>query len=117
MAFNYSIAVVTLLFIALDVVTGLAQAVANKELASEKMRQGLFHKLAFIFAITLAYSIDYGMTILDLGFDVHIVVPVCAYLCITEVVSVVENLCKMNPELSNTKFLSFFKMTEDGSED
>jgi toxin secretion/phage lysis holin len=103
---------ITLLFILLDIVTGVVQAVANKELSSTKLRQGLFHKFAFMFAMILGYLVEFGMGYLDLGFTVPIATPVCIYICLTEIVSILENITLMNEDLKNSKFLSLFNVTD-----
>ena len=110
---DWHVALIVIAFIVLDVVTGVIQAIKNKTLDSSVMRDGLFHKSAFLIAIALAYACEYAMPYLDLGFTLPIVNLVCIYICLTEVVSVLENLGKINPELANSKFLSFFNSSKD----
>lgn len=107
---------IVLAFICLDVIIGFSQAVANRNVSSEKLRQGLGHKLAFIFAVSLAYLVEFGSTYLDLGFTVPVVVPVCAYICLTETVSCLENICKLNPELRDSRFMGLFRHDDDKGE-
>lgn len=95
-------------FILLDIVSGIAQAVANHNVSSEKLREGAFHKMAFVLIICLAYLIDYGVAYIDLGFDFPIVVPTCAYIILTEVVSIVENVVRLNPSLKGSKIVHIF---------
>lgn len=95
-------------FILLDIATGIIQAIANKDLSSEKLRKGAFHKMSFVLIICLAYLIDYGVGYIDLGFNFPIVVPTCTYICLTEIISIVENIIKINPELKDSKVLSIF---------
>lgn len=116
MTLDWHILIVVLLFIVIDVITGLLQAVMNKQLESTVMRNGLFHKAAFLLTIAFGYACEYGMTYLELGFKMPIVGAVCVYICLTETVSILENLGKMNPELANSKFLQLFASTkEDGN--
>lgn len=107
---------IVLAFICLDVIIGFSQAVANHNISSEKLRQGLGHKLAFIFAVSLAYLVEFGSAYLDLGFTVPVVVPVCAYICLTETVSCLENICKLNPELRDSRFMGLFRHDDDKGE-
>ena len=99
-------------FMLFDIASGIMQAIKNKELSSEKLREGAWHKMGLIIFVCLAYFIDYGTGYLDLGFNFPIVTPLCIYICLTEVVSIVENVVKLNPELKGTKLVSFFKPSE-----
>jgi toxin secretion/phage lysis holin len=117
MQIDWHILIVFLVFIVLDVITGIIKAVMNKELNSTIMRNGLFHKSAFLVAIAFAYSCEYGMTYLDLGFSLPIVGSVCIYICLTETVSILENLGSINPELANSKFMNLFATSKSGDKD
>ncbi len=112
MQIDWHILIVVLIFIVLDVVTGIIKAVMKKELNSTVMRNGLFHKSAFLLAIAFAYACEYGMLFLDLGFTMPIVAAVCIYICLTETVSILENLSEINPELANNKFMELFASTK-----
>lgn len=85
-----------------DVVTGIAQAVYNHVLSSEKMRSGVYHKLSYVFAVALALFIEYSVDYIDVGYTVPVFIPVCTYIVLTESVSIVENIGKLNPELINS---------------
>ena len=89
-------------FIILDVLTGIAQALKNNTLSSDKMREGVYHKLSYVFACTLAFGIEYGMAYLDLGYTAPVVMPVCVYIALTEIVSITENIARLNPELAGS---------------
>lgn len=54
-------------FIALDLLTGFAQAVANKTVDSTKMRNGLWHKCGFVLTMLLAALIEWAMPVHRLG--------------------------------------------------
>lgn len=113
MIVDWHILIVVIVFIIIDVITGILQAVMNKALDSTVMRDGLFHKSAFLMSIAFAYACEYGMTYLDLGFEMPIVGAVCVYICLTETVSVLENLGKLNPELANSKFMQLFASNKE----
>lgn len=100
-------------FIVLDIVTGLIQAIANKCVDSSKLRQGAFHKFAYIFLMVLAYIIDFTMGYYDMGFAFPLLDPVCVYLVLTEVVSILENITKLNPALKGTGILNIFKNSKN----
>lgn len=107
--FNWYIVIATLLFIVFDFVSGFVQAVANKEVRSEKLRQGLFHKCGFVFAIVFGMLCEWAMSFVDLGFDVPIALTICIYIILTEIMSILENLGKLSPELASSGFMSIFK--------
>lgn len=97
-------------FIALDLITGFAQAVANKTVNSTKMRDGLWHKCGFVLTILLAAMIEWAMRYIDLGFTLPLFVPVCIFIMLTEIVSIFENICELSPELASSKLAQLFKI-------
>lgn len=109
----WEIAAITLVFIALDIVSGFVQAVANKCLDSGKMRSGLWHKAGFLLVMCLAALVEWTMGVIDIGFAVPMFVPVCTFIILTEIVSVFENACKLSPELANSKVAQLFNVDPD----
>lgn len=105
---DWHIAAIVCVFVVMDIVTGVMQAVANKTLDSSKMRAGLWHKCGFIMAIILAALVEWSMQFIDLGFTLPLFVPVCIFITLTEVVSIFENVCKLSPELSNSRLAKLF---------
>lgn len=114
---NITIIAITLIFICLDVITGLIQAIKNKTFDSTKMRVGLWHKCGFILAITLGIVCEWSIGIIDLGFTIPIQTPVCAFVCLTEIASILENLGEITPELMNNKFMEIFKRSRNDDND
>ena len=110
---NWYIIIATLLFITFDFVSGFAQAVANKNVDSEKLRKGLFHKCGFIMAIVFGILCEWSLQFVDLGFDVPISLAICVYIILTEITSILENLGKLNPELASSGFMSIFNRKEE----
>ncbi len=108
------IIVIACSFMLLDIVTGFVQAIINKCVDSTKMKQGLWHKCGFILAIAFGCLCEYTMNYIDLGFTIPIQNAVCVFIILTEIVSILENLCKISPELSNVKFMSIFKGNSGG---
>lgn len=86
-------------FILLDIATGLAQAIYNGEVSSKILRNGMFHKLSYVFAIALALLVEYAGRYLELGFDVTLFIPLAVYIVLTESVSILENITCINPDL------------------
>lgn len=96
----------------LDIIVGFAGAIKHKDVQSNKLRDGLWHKAGFVGLIALAYVIQYAAEYVDLGFEVLTVIAVCAYVILTEIVSVFENLCVLNPHLVNSPLGALFAHTE-----
>ena len=90
---------VVLVFIALDVVTGIAKAFATTGFDSSIMRQGFFHKLGEIFAVALSMLADIGLPDIGVPLDVQLSGLCCAYLVLMEIGSIIENIGAINPEL------------------
>lgn len=107
---DWHIAAIVCAFVVMDLVTGIMQAVANKTLDSTKMRAGLWHKCGFIMCIILAALVEGSMHFIDLGFTLPLVTPVCVFIILTEIVSIFENVCKLSPELANSKLAQLFNI-------
>ena len=87
-------------FIVFDIVVGVAQAVKTGTLSSTKMREGLWHKCGFILGIAFAILVEMGLGACQIDVTVPLCAAVCAYIILTEVVSIAENLCVLSPELA-----------------
>jgi hypothetical protein len=94
-------------FIALDIISGNLKALKKRTWCSSIMREGLFHKMAFVLFIALAVLCDFGQKYLDIGFTIPISKGVCVYVITCEIGSVWENLYIINPEIT-AKAKSFF---------
>lgn len=96
-------------FILLDFVTGLVKAFKEKSFNSSVMREGLFHKCAFVLYVLFGVLIDYAQMYLELGVTVPMTTAICVYVILTEAGSVVENLGKINPAIVPDKVKPYFK--------
>lgn len=105
--------VITCVLIVMDYLTGLAKSVVNKDIDSTKMRDGLWHKAAYVAVIVLAEIIEHGQEAVDLGFTVPLIVPTCVYIVLTETASILENLSQINPELADSPVMQLFRSTKD----
>lgn len=117
MEIDYHVLAIVAGFIVMDIATGFCQACVNKTVDSTVLRLGLWHKSAYIFAIFLALLIEYSTLHMDLGFEVPLTIPVCCYIALTEIVSIVENLGRINPELMDSKLLDFFSLNRNRRND
>lgn len=94
-----------LIFSGLDILTGYIQAVINKNVDSKIMREGLLHKCLLIVAILVGYVVEYA-------FGINAVAQVITiYICIMEVMSILENLKKAGVDLG--KIGDFLKNKEE----
>lgn len=94
----------------LDIISGLAGAAKEGEVQSGKMREGLWHKAGYFGLILLAAAyevatvwINFEVAELGIGMtapEIPAVTAVCAFVVLTEVVSIVENLCVLNPDIA-----------------
>lgn len=100
---------ITFAFIVLDFVTGLIKAFKEKAYTSTIMRQGLFHKCGSILCIVFGALVDYAQSYLDLGVTVPVALTMCAYVVLMEIGSIIENLCKINPDIMPEKLQAYFQ--------
>lgn len=107
---------IVLLLVLIDYMTGVVNAVMHSELCSEKMREGLGHKFAYLVIICVALIIEYGSDYIDLGIKLPLFMPVCAGICLIEITSIIENCAKINPELSKSNILNIFKVDKKESD-
>lgn len=109
------IILVALVFNGLDLITGIVGAIRNGDkIKSSKLRDGLFKKTGFIFCYTLAIVINYAGTFLTLPFGVDLVPVICTYAIVTEVVSIIENISKINPDILPDKLKELIGYNEGG---
>lgn len=109
--------VITAIFITIDYGTGVANAIMHNQVSSEKMRNGLWHKFAYIVVICTAVLIEWGTQWLDLGFELPLVAPVLVSIALIEITSILENCVKINPELKDHKVLNIFSKSQDEKAD
>ena len=103
---------IALIFNGADIVSGLISAIKQKAITSSKLRDGLFKKIGFIFCYFMAWLVDtYGDKI-GFNFAVSILPIVIFYVCATELVSILENISKINPDILPDKIMELFHVSE-----
>lgn len=105
---------ITAILIIMDYGTGVSNAIMHNQMSSEKMRNGLWHKFAYIIVICTAILIEWGAQWLDLGFGLPLVTPVLISIALIEITSILENCVKINPELKSNKVLNIFGEAQNG---
>lgn len=101
---------IALVFNALDLTTGVVVAVKNKNVQSAKLRDGLFKKVGFIICYFMAWLIDNYSVEIGFSIGVKILPVMIAYAVLTEIVSIIENVSKLNSDLLPDKLLEIFQL-------
>ena len=96
------ILLITALLTVLDVVFGFAGAVKCEDVKSGKLREGLWHKTGYVGLIAVAYILQEAAAYADLGFEAPTVLAYRVCIVVTELVSIVENICVLNPDLKDS---------------
>lgn len=119
--------VVVVVMMVLDIVSGFAGAAKEGVIESGKMREGLWHKSGFIGLMVLA--VMWEVAVLWVNFDAAskgagIIIPelptvsaVCAFVALIELVSIIENLCVLNPHIAGLPFIKQLKTHNPASPD
>lgn len=104
-----------LVLIAGDVISGLVKAFSTNSFTSSAMRQGLWHKAGTILLLMLAAGCTIAATeITQFPQEFAAVyVPICSYIALMEIASIVENILVINPELDRFKILALFKQEDE----
>ena len=105
--------IVTACFILLDMITGIIKAFKEKNYTSTIMREGLFHKSGSILCVVFGVLVDYAQSFLDIGVSVPIAIPICAYICVMEIGSIIENVVVINPAIMPDKLKQYFQKLTD----
>ena len=91
--------ILTACFIALDVVTGLIKGSYQGKIDSAVLRKGLYNKIAEILAVAVVTLIQYALQYINIGVEIPLVEMTVVYIVIMEAVSIIENICMVNPAL------------------
>lgn len=87
----------------LDYISGFAKAVYLHCVSSSKMRDGLFHKFAYVLIVALSILLEYAQTKANLGINPPLVGIVSGYIMWIEGVSFAENISALNLQIAKTK--------------
>lgn len=104
--------IIALVLNALDLISGIITAVKNKCIQSSKLRDGLFKKIGFILCYFVAWLVDTQGTRIGFQIGTSILPIIILYVCTTELVSILENICKINQDLLPEKLMELFHITD-----
>lgn len=114
-----NVSIVCGILIIMDIVCGTVAALRNRELSSSIAREGMYNKFGevmFLLTGIIAHE-TLSMPPFDtLGISPDIAYIVAAYIAWMELVSILENICKIDPELPFTKILMMFNIDVDTEE-
>ena len=110
----YSIALVAFIFT--DYITGVVNAAMHSRLKSSKMREGLGHKFAYCVLIFISYIIDTIQLNSSLNLPFELFPVVSLGIIAIELTSIIENVCEINPELKEAKFMNVFEKNNKTNE-
>lgn len=105
--------ILALVLIVFDVITGLVKGAKTKTLNSSTGRDGLFHKTALVLVILLGLICHVGQLYVDLGIHIPLLDMVCAYVIFNEILSSIENIGVINPQLQGSKIMQLFDFAKD----
>ena len=105
----YIVIIITLVFIVLDIITGVIKSFKEKNYTSSSMREGLFHKCGSILCILFGCLVDYTQKYVDIGVSIPITEIICIYIILMEIGSNIENICAINPDILPDKIKKYFK--------
>lgn len=108
--------VVALVFNVTDYVTGFIGALKTKSVNSTKLRDGLFKKVGFILCYFLGFMVDTNGWRVGINLDFNVLPFIIAYVVVTEIVSIVENIAVINPDILPDKILKLLHISKEESE-
>ena len=82
-----------LIFSIADVLTGFIQAIINRNVDSQKMRNGLWHKALLLIIIVLGFVTGFAFNVMFISRSI------CIFIIVMETVSIAENLKKAGIDL------------------
>ena len=111
----FEVYVCLLALVVIDYVTGIVGAVVNNNFSSSVMRQGLLHKMAYVVCFVIGFIVNIMCDYIDLGFiyGASILSLISVWVAVTEVSSILENVCVINPELKDSALFKIFAHEDD----
>ena len=105
---------VALAFMTLDVASGFLKALAKKEVSSQVMRQGFYHKAGLLLVMLVGGLLDYAISHIEaLPYSVPVLEGASVYIIVMEITSILENVTEVTPQLKESKLAELFKPTSE----
>lgn len=93
------IAMVVCILMVLDFLSGTVAALIAHDWCTKVMREGLLHKCSLILCLVLGVVLNFAQRYMDLGITIPVYQSISVYIALMEAGSVIENVCKANPNL------------------
>lgn len=115
----YIALIVIFVLVVMDYLTGLWGGCVTEGFDSTKMRIGLHHKATYLVVILLCILVEVICKILEINTLLAdgITILTLGWIAVVEVGSILENLCKINPELADGPFMKIFDKREENFEE
>lgn len=105
---------IAMMFNGFDLVTGILGALKSGEgIQSSKLRDGLFKKAGFICMYVFGIIVGYAQKYITLPYAENLLPIICAYAIGTEIVSIWENIHKINQDISLEKLKELIGYKEE----
>lgn len=108
--------IAVLVCIAFDIITGLLKACYEHNFDSTKMREGGYHKISEILVLVGAGLCEWADLEGRFGISLPVLNAVAAYIIVTELVSILENISAVNPTF-NKLFKPYFEKLRGNDDD
>ena len=109
---------VVTIFIAFDFATGITKAAYEGNISSKKLKQGLFHKLAYWLLLIASWWIETANAVVNIGLPCAVYLPTCVGIALVESVSILENIASISPELKRMKIFKILaEVNSDGKDE
>ena len=96
-----------------DILVGFIGAVIQKNISSTKMREGILHKILMLILIFLCLTIEIAAShMFKLPYDIPTCEVICAYVCVMELASIIENISTAYPEFAKSGLAKLFNLNE-----
>lgn len=102
--------------IVMDIVCGVVAAAKNHVLDSSIMRDGMYNKVGEILLLVIAMFCRFLLSeppLSAIGIPAEVTSAVAIYIVGMELLSILENICKINPDLPISKVLAIFNIEVD----
>lgn len=97
---NLYVVGITCAFMLADIISGVLKAWHAHDVKSKALRNGLYHKSAFLGVIGLAQLVELAADKMpEIELNLPLTGAICAYVVLTEIVSILENLRDINPDI------------------
>lgn len=103
-------------FHVMDLVVGFVGGLKEHDVQSSKLRDGMFKKVGFLFCYLIAFTIDHFGELIGFQVAVPILPVIVLYGVTTELVSIIENIHRINPNLLPETLMGMFHVKQEKEE-